>query len=148
MIDFNCSRCGALLSVPDSIIGAQETCPGCGSVLTVPRRPQAVAPPPQSSRADPRGYTVYPPPTPPLPAAVQPYPYVVHKPKSPTVALVLSLLIVGLGQFYNDDPKKGGIMLGIAIVGGLISCGAAWLGVAIWSAIDAYQVASGKSKRW
>jgi TM2 domain-containing membrane protein YozV len=68
--------------------------------------------------------------------------------KSPAVALILSILIPGVGQFYNNDVKKGAIMLGAAIVGGAITLGVAWLGILIWSAIDAYQVASGKSPLW
>jgi len=68
--------------------------------------------------------------------------------KNPTLATVLSILIVGVGQFYNGDVKKGLIMLGGAVVGGLFTYGIAWLGVAVWSAFDAYQVAAGKSHLW
>lgn len=68
--------------------------------------------------------------------------------KNPWVALVLSLVIVGVGQFYNGDYKKGALMLiggilGFALTGGLVT-----LGFWIWSMIDAYQVASGKGKIW
>lgn len=68
--------------------------------------------------------------------------------KNPTVATILSLLIVGVGQFYNGDMKKGGIMLGAAVVAGALTFGLGWVGLAIWSAIDAYQVASRKSPLW
>ena len=151
MINFNCPRCGTFLSVPDSLIGQQESCPGCRSLLTVPGQQQPAAPPLQTYGAVPTGYAVYPPPPVPYqaqPLPVQSYPSAVPKPKNVTLAFVLSLLLVGLGQFYNDDPKKGGLMLGIAIVGGYFSGGIGWLGVAVWSAIDAYHVASGKGKRW
>jgi TM2 domain-containing membrane protein YozV len=68
--------------------------------------------------------------------------------KNPTVAVILSVLIVGVGQFYNGDMKKGGIMLGGAVVAALLTVGLGWFAMAIWSAIDAYQVASGKSPLW
>lgn len=68
--------------------------------------------------------------------------------KNPWIALVLSLLIVGLGQFYNGDCKKGLTMLVAAIVSGAFSFGLLWFGIAIWSAIDAYRVASGKGGFW
>jgi len=62
--------------------------------------------------------------------------------------MILSILIPGVGQFYNGDMKKGAVMLAAAIVGGVITVGLVWLGILIWSAIDAYQVASGKSPLW
>jgi TM2 domain-containing membrane protein YozV len=65
--------------------------------------------------------------------------------KNPTLAAFLSAIVPGLGQFYNGDVKKGWIRLAIAVVGGSATYGLAWFGAAIWSAIDAYQVASGKS---
>lgn len=68
--------------------------------------------------------------------------------KNPAIALILSLVIVGVGQFYNGDLKKGGIMLAAAVVAGVFTAGLGWIGVAIWSAVDAYQVASGKSPLW
>ena len=64
--------------------------------------------------------------------------------KTPVLATILSLLIVGLGQFYNGDTKKGAIMLGVAIILGIVSAGIVWLAFAIYSAYDAYQVADGK----
>jgi TM2 domain-containing membrane protein YozV len=72
--------------------------------------------------------------------------------KNPTVALVLSLVIPGAGQFYNGDPKKGGAILGAYLLGcvllsvviGIFIMIAVW----IWGMIDAYNVASGKSPIW
>ncbi|HPN38200.1 MAG TPA: zinc ribbon domain-containing protein [Melioribacteraceae bacterium] len=61
--------------------------------------------------------------------------------KSPIIALLLSLLVVGLGQFYLGYVKKGFIMLGLAIFFSLFSFGLAWFAVAIWSAVDAYSTA-------
>lgn len=68
--------------------------------------------------------------------------------KRPALALFLSLFIVGLGQFYNGDFKKGGLMLGGALIVGMASYGIIWFLVAIWSAIDAYRVASRKTPLW
>jgi hypothetical protein len=68
--------------------------------------------------------------------------------KSPVLATVLSIFIVGLGQFYNNDWKKGLAMLGGVILLAVPTAGVAWLGIAIWSAIDAYNVAKGKGKAW
>jgi TM2 domain-containing membrane protein YozV len=68
--------------------------------------------------------------------------------RSPVAALILSAIIIGVGQFYNGDTKKGIVMLVIAIVVVPLTVGFAWLPLAIWSAVDAYQVASGKSALW
>ena len=68
--------------------------------------------------------------------------------KNPTVALILSLVIVGVGQFYNGDVKKGAVMLVGGIVLVLLTAGIGWIPVWIWSMYDAYQVASGKSALW
>jgi TM2 domain-containing membrane protein YozV len=68
--------------------------------------------------------------------------------KNAAVAMILSLIVVGVGQFYNGDMKKGGIMLGAAVIFGALTAGLGWLAIAIWSAVDAYQVASGKSPMW
>lgn len=67
--------------------------------------------------------------------------------KNPIVAVVLSL-IPGLGQFYNNDYKKGALMLFVALVGAVPTGGILWLVFLVWSMFDAYQVASGKGKRW
>jgi len=68
--------------------------------------------------------------------------------KTPALALILSLVIVGLGQFYNGDVKKGVMMLLGAVVGGLLSFSLFWWVFAIWSAIDAYRVASRAIPLW
>ena len=36
--------------------------------------------------------------------------------KSPPLALALSVLVPGAGQFYNGDYLKGGVMLGGAVI--------------------------------
>lgn len=68
--------------------------------------------------------------------------------KNPTVALLLCLLVVGLGQFYNGDNKKGALMLVGAIVAAVATLGLAWVVMVIWSAIDAYKVAKGETPLW
>jgi len=68
--------------------------------------------------------------------------------KSPVVAMILSLLIVGVGQLYNGDYKKGAYMLVGAVISGIISFGLLWFVVAIWSAVDAYQVANRDKPLW
>ncbi len=68
--------------------------------------------------------------------------------KNAVLAVVLSVLIIGVGQFYNGDVKKGAVMLGAAILLAVPTGGIAWFPLVIWSAIDAYQVASGKSALW
>ena len=66
-------------------------------------------------------------------------------PKSPGVALLLSLLICGVGQMYNGQVGKGILML--------IGCILLWLAflgwiIWIWSMIDAYQTAKGMNLRY
>ena len=68
--------------------------------------------------------------------------------KNPVLAAILSAVIVGVGQFYNGDVKKGAIMLIGAVILGAATAGALWLALAVWSAIDAYQVANGTGKMW
>jgi len=71
--------------------------------------------------------------------------------KNPAVALVLSLFIPGAGQFYNGDNKRGALMLGgalislmlVAVTIGVLTGAAIW----IWSMVNAYNVASGKTAR-
>ena len=68
--------------------------------------------------------------------------------KNPVLAAVLSAVIVGVGQFYNGDMKKGAVMLIGAVLLGAATAGVLWLALAIWSAVDAYQVAKGTGKMW
>ena len=70
--------------------------------------------------------------------------------KNPTVAMVLSICFgwLGAGQFYNGDWKKGAAIAAASILLGVPTSGLVTIGVWIWSAIDAYQVASGHWKAW
>jgi TM2 domain-containing membrane protein YozV len=119
-----CSSCGT--QNPDSA----KFCEKCGTGLTAAPPP----PPPEDVRA--RG---------PIASTHPGHP---TTGKNPWVALVLSFVIPGVGQFYNSDNKKGAIMLIGAIVGIAISGGIITIGFWIWAMIDAYQVASGKGKTW
>ncbi|MEJ2625738.1 MAG: GYF domain-containing protein [Pseudolabrys sp.] len=58
--------------------------------------------------------------------------------KSPGIALLLSLLICGVGQMYNGQVGKGILMLVGCILAWFILLG--WI-VWIWSMVDAYQTA-------
>ena len=143
----NCQRCQI-----DNPAGA-NFCVRCGGALGPDHRVRGgarPAPPPQQYAA-PRPFD-----PPPQHGAYPRYPgapAVAYPPrpvaaKSPGLAAVLSLLIVGLGQFYNEDAKKGVVMLVAGIVAGVVSFGLGWLAVAVWSAVDAYQVAEGRGRRW
>lgn len=128
---------------------AARFCQSCGRPVTgapaVPNAPASAAAytPPYVSQPDPRMRIDYP------PSGMAARRYAAGR--SPFLAFVLSGLIVGVGQFYNGDVKKGLLMFFIAFVCGLATillAGIGWWVVAIWSAIDAYQVASGKSPLW
>lgn len=75
------------------------------------------------------------------------------KDKSPILAAILSLAIVGVGQFYNNQIGKGLLMIILEIIifisvaeRAAADGGAAllWFAVAVWSVIDAYRVAKQK----
>lgn len=93
--------------------------------------------------------------TPPDPGTIRgpaQYAQVIDRPrptgKNPVLAAILSAVIVGVGQFYNGDVKKGAVMLVGAVILFAPTGGVLWLALAVWSAIDAYQVANGTGKMW
>lgn len=153
----HCTNCGL-----ETAAGARF-CVGCGTALAT-SLPFAAAPavnPQALVVAGPAAMT--PSPFPPLPngnpgaAPAVNYPYqgrrqpamkIYAESKTPILALIFSLVIVGLGQFYNGDVKKGFLMLGGAIVGGLLSFTLLWWAFSIWSAIDAYRVAKRSIPLW
>lgn len=69
--------------------------------------------------------------------------------KEPFLALILSLIVPGVGQFYNGDMNKGFIMLGAAVacmvlnftIIGMILGIPGGIAVWIWSMYDAYKSA-------
>jgi TM2 domain-containing membrane protein YozV len=72
--------------------------------------------------------------------------------KDPTVALLLSLFLSPVGQFYNGDIKKALAIIAGYVVGGILAFvyigGFLILGLWIWSFIDAYNVAKQKTPLW
>lgn len=125
-----CPQCG--MSNDD----VSQFCRSCGkplSAATVPTTHTAPQPPETM-----RGYA---------PTALQKW----AENRNPVLALILSGIVVGVGQFYNGDHKKGALMFLGAVLAGFFTswaCGVGWFGIAIWSAIDAYRVASRKAPLW
>jgi uncharacterized membrane protein YphA (DoxX/SURF4 family) len=68
--------------------------------------------------------------------------------KTPWIAAVLSVVITGAGQIYNNDWKKGVTMFVGAVLGLMLTAGLATIAIWAWSVFDGYQVASGKGKVW
>ncbi|TXH59370.1 MAG: zinc ribbon domain-containing protein [Burkholderiaceae bacterium] len=122
-----CSKCGT-----ENAEGARF-CASCGTALAVAPTAAAPAPAPAVVRgaepvaaASPAGPTG----------------------KTPWVAVLLSALITGAGQLYNNDWKKGLVMFFGAVLGFMFTGGIATLVIWIWSMVDGFQVASGKGKVW
>jgi TM2 domain-containing membrane protein YozV len=65
--------------------------------------------------------------------------------KSPGIALLLSLLLCGVGQMYNGQVAKGFLMLIGCVVAWVIMLG--WI-VWIWSMVDAYSTAKKMNLRY
>lgn len=121
-----CSKCGT--ENPD---GARF-CASCGTALAAVAPVQAAAPPLPVRGVEPAAVT-----QPTSPTG-----------KTPWVAAVLSCVITGAGQLYNNDWKKGIAMFVGAVLGLMFTGGLATIAVWIWSMVDGYQVASGKGKVW
>jgi len=123
-----CSKCGT--ANPDESL----FCASCGTALATAAASQAPDPPPPfTSRGS------------------QPAPLsVVAGPtgRTPALAAVLSAVIPGVGQFYNDDRKKGLAMFVGAVLAGIITGGVAYIAICVWSIVDGYRVASGTGKVW
>jgi TM2 domain-containing membrane protein YozV len=147
-----CEKCGAGLAPPPGAPagGATGAAPQTAHEPLPPSgtpSPQWQAPPPQGGYYDPRvrGGAQYQPGLPVTGADGRLY----ASGKNPVVAVLLSFLIPGVGQFYNGDSKKGAIMLGAWFVSvilttvavGIVGIIVVW----IWSMVDAYKVATGKT---
>lgn len=121
-----CSKCGT-----ENADGARF-CASCGTALATAAPVQAPPPPPPVRGVEP------------VPQA----PSTAATGKTPWVAVVLSAIITGAGQLYNNDWKKGLAMFVGAVLGLMFTGGLATIAIWIWSMIDGYQVASGKGKVW
>ena len=123
-----CAQCGA----PND--ASAKFCFKCGAALSTVAPPVA-APPVGDPRV--RGAAV--------PTAAGP---VVPTQTNPVLATILSLFIPGVGQLINTDMKKGIVMFVLAVVLFVPTVGVGSFAVSIWSAVDAYKVATGTGKRW
>lgn len=72
--------------------------------------------------------------------------------KDATLAMILSIFLSPVGQFYNGDIKKGLAFLGGYVLSGILTLvGIGYLGIFaiwIWSIVDAYNVAKQKAPLW
>ena len=123
-----CPQCGAPNDAP------AKFCFKCGAALST-AAPPAAAPPVADPRV--RGAAV--------PATAEPS---VATGTNPIVVAILSFFIPGLGQLVNSDVKKGALMFVLWAVLFVPTVGVGSLAVSIWSAVDAYRVATGAAKRW
>lgn len=122
-----CSKCGA-----ENVDGARF-CASCGAALAVATPVQVPPPPPPVRGVEPAPVTT---------TASGP------TGKTPWVAALLSAVITGAGQLYNNDWKKGLAMFFGAVLGLMFTGGLATIAIWVWSMVDGYQVASGKGKVW
>ena len=60
---------------------------------------------------------------------------------SPIVAVILNLLIAGLGHIYLGRPKRGIVLFLLTVVVAAISHGLGWIVGVILCSYDAYQLA-------
>jgi TM2 domain-containing membrane protein YozV len=74
----------------------------------------------------------------------------VNKKKIPLLALALSFFVPGLGQIYNENYVKGGIMIGLCALAivlditiiGLIIGIPLMVGVWVWAMVNAHKTAA------
>ncbi len=73
------------------------------------------------------------------PQATQPRPGA----KNPTLAVVLSFLLPGVGQLYLNQTRKGILMIVLAIIGAILTAFVIglllYIPVLIWSMVDAWR---------
>ncbi len=73
------------------------------------------------------------------------------KSKSPIAAVIFSVVVPGLGQFYNNDFKKGLLMMILTVpaMGAVpVTAGVSYLAVWLWSVVNAFRVAKGVAPLW
>ncbi|WP_017184873.1 hypothetical protein [Alkalibacillus haloalkaliphilus] len=64
------------------------------------------------------------------------------KGKSPILALILSALVVGLGQLYVGQGLKGIVLFGVWVLATIATAGMAMFVIWIINLVDAYQIAN------
>lgn len=64
--------------------------------------------------------------------------------KNPLIAVILNLIIAGLGHVYLGCPKRGIVLFLLTIVVAIVSAGIGWIVGVILCSYDAYQLAQNK----
>lgn len=153
-----CEKCGSPIATAASATAPQPpsspaSYPGQGGVgpaVAASAPPYQAPPPPPQTFADPRirGGASYTEAGPQNVSGGQRY----AVGKDPTIALLLSLFLSPVGQFYNGDIKKALAIIAGYVVGAVLTMvyiGAFLiLGLWVWSFIDAYNVAKQKTPLW
>ena len=66
------------------------------------------------------------------------------KSKSPIIAVILNLLIAGLGHVYLGYTKRGIVLFLLTVLIAVISSGLGWIVVVILCSYDAWQLAKNR----
>jgi TM2 domain-containing membrane protein YozV len=64
--------------------------------------------------------------------------------KNPIIAVILNLIIAGLGHVYLGRPKRGIVLFLLTVVVAVVSAGIGWIVGVILCSYDAYQLAKNK----
>lgn len=64
--------------------------------------------------------------------------------KNPIIAVILNLIIAGLGHVYLGRPKRGIVLFLLTVVVAVVSSGIGWIFGAILCSYDAYQLAKNR----
>ena len=64
--------------------------------------------------------------------------------KNPIIAVILNLIIAGLGHVYLGRPKRGIVLFLLTVVVAIVSAGIGWIVGVILCSYDAYQLAQNK----
>ncbi len=64
--------------------------------------------------------------------------------KNPIIAVILNLIIAGLGHVYLGRPKRGIVLFLLTVVVAIVSAGIGWIVGVILCSYDAYELAQNK----
>jgi TM2 domain-containing membrane protein YozV len=64
--------------------------------------------------------------------------------KSPTIAVILNLIIAGLGHVYLGYTKRGIVLFLLTVLIAVVSSGLGWIVVVILCSYDAWQLAKNR----